>query len=113
MFAELLKKLMHHRGKPLHLILDGLPARKTAAVQDYVSGTNGLLTLHYLPGYAPELNPDELGWSHVKRTGVARCPLQKGEKLEPKIHEQLAQIQRNPKLVRSSFQHPDVSYISD
>lgn len=23
--------------------------------------------LHFLPGYAPDLNPDELVWSHVKR----------------------------------------------
>jgi hypothetical protein len=39
--------------------------------------------------------------------------LQKGEKLEPKIHRQLAQIQRNPQLVCSFFRHPDVIYISD
>lgn len=113
MFVKLLKKLMRHRKKPLHWVLDGLPAHKTATVKDYVSSTNGKLTLHFLPGYAPELNPDELVWSHVKRTGVARRPLQKGEKLEPKIHEQLEQIQCNPKLVRSFFQHPDVTYISD
>jgi transposase len=25
-----------------------------------------MLTLHFLPGYAPELNPDELVWSHMK-----------------------------------------------
>jgi transposase len=112
-FVELLKKLMRHRKKPLRLVLDGLSAHKTAAVGDYVSSTNGKLTLHFLPGYAPELNPDELVWSHVKRTGVARSPLQKGEKLEPKIHGQLEKIQDNPKLVRSFFQHPDVAYISD
>jgi transposase len=112
-FVDLLEKLMSHRQRPLHLVLDNLPAHKTAAVKDYVSGTNGQLTLHFLPGYAPELNPDELVWSHVKRTGVARCPLQKGEKLEPKIHDQLTQIQQDPTLVRSFFQHPDVSYISD
>jgi transposase len=29
-------------------------------------------TLHFLPGYAPDLNPDELVWSHTKRAGVAR-----------------------------------------
>jgi transposase len=113
LFVEFLKKLMRHRKKPLHLVLDSLPAHKAPMVKDYVTSTNGKLTLHFLPGYAPELNPDELVWSHVKRTGVAKRPLQKGEKLEPKIHEQLAQIQHNPKLVRSFFQHPDVSYISD
>jgi transposase len=112
-FVELLKKLMSHRKKPLHLVLDSLSAHKTAGVKDYVSSTNGKLALHFLPGYAPELNPDELVWSHVKRTGVARSPLQKGEKLEPRIHDQLEQIQHDPKLVRSFFQHPDVTYISD
>ena len=34
--------------------------------------TEGKLTLHFLPGYAPDLNPDELVWSHVMRTGPAR-----------------------------------------
>jgi DDE superfamily endonuclease len=54
-------------------------------VKDYVASTNGMLTLHFLPGYAPELNPDELVWSHMKRTGVARTPLRRGEKLKDKI----------------------------
>jgi transposase len=112
-FVELLKKLMCRRKKPLHLVLDHLPVHKTAAVGDYVSGTNGKLTLHFLPSDAPEPNPDERVWSHVKRTGVARRPLQKGEKLEPRIHEQLAQIRRDPRLVRSFLQHPSAIYISD
>jgi transposase len=102
MFAERLKKLMRDRKKPLNLVLDSLPAHKTAGVKDSVSSTNGQLALHFLPGYAPELNPDEWVWSHVKRTGVARSLLRKGEKLEPRIHDQLEQIQHDPKLVRSS-----------
>ena len=44
-------------------------------MKTYVASTKGMLTLHFLPGYAPELNPDELVWSHMKRTGVARAPL--------------------------------------
>ena len=57
---ELLKKLMFNRKKPVHLIVDGLPAHKKAVVKDYVASTQGKLTLHFLPGYAPDLNPDEL-----------------------------------------------------
>lgn len=113
LFVTLLKRLMFKRRKPVHLVIDGLPAHRKAVVKDYVASTNGKLTLHFLPGYAPDLNPDELVWSHVRRTGVARRPLQKGEELGPKIHEQLAKIGRNPKLVRSFFKHPSVSYISD
>jgi transposase len=112
-FASLLKKLMFRRRKPVHLIVDGLPAHKTALVKNYIASTEGRLTLHFLPGYAPELNPDEPVWSHVKRTGVARRPLLKGEKLGPKIQEQLEHLRQNPKLIRSFFQHPDVRYISD
>jgi len=113
LFVTLLKKLMFNRKKAVHLVVDGLPAHKKAIVKEYVASTQGKLTLHFLPGYAPDLNPDELVWSHVKRTGVARRPLQKGEKLGPRIHEQLAQIGRDPRLVRSFFRHPSVRYISD
>lgn len=113
LFVVLLEQMMHRRKKPVHLVLDGLPAHKKVTVGNYVASTNGRLTLHFLPGYAPDLNPDELVWSHVKRTGTARRPLQQGEKLRDKIEEQLAKIQQLPRLVRSFFQAPSVAYISD
>lgn len=113
LFVELLKKMMRHRKKPVHLVLDSLPAHKKALVREYVDSTSGKLTLHFLPGYAPDLNPDELVWSHVKRTGAARRPLQKGEKLRERIEEQLADVQNKPRLVRSFFDAPSVAYISD
>ena len=72
LFVELLKKLMYKRKNPVHMVVDGLPAHKKGCVKEYVASTNGKLTLHFLPGYAPDLNPDELVWSHAKRTGVAR-----------------------------------------
>ena len=112
-FIELLKKMMHRRRKSVHLILDSLPAHKRSIVGDYVASTAGRLTLHFLPGYAPDLNPDELVWSHVKRTGTARRPLRKGEKLREKIEEQLATIQKLPSLIRSFFKAPSVAYIGD
>lgn len=113
LFVELLKRLMYRRKKPLHLVIDGLPAHKKAVVRTYVAETKGRLTLHFLPGYAPDLNPDELVWSHAKRTGVARRPLMKGEKLQDRVQEQLQKIGNNPKLIRSFFKHPSVAYISD
>ena len=113
LFVVLMQKMMRHRMKPVHLVVDGLPAHKTALVNNYVASTNGLLTLHFLPGYAPELNPDELVWSHVKRNGVARTPLRKGEKLNDKIEAQLAALKKTPQLVRSFFKAPNVVYITD
>lgn len=112
LFITLLRRLMRGRRRPLHLILDGLPAHKTTAVTQYVAGLTGKLTVHYLPGYAPDLNPDELVWSHAKRTGNARRPLQKGERLVDRITAQLAEMARRPALVRSFFRHPSVAYIA-
>ena len=68
--------------------------------------------MHFLPGYAPELNPDEQVWSHMKRTGIARSPFG-GERLREKIEAQLAAIKRTPQLVRSFFQAPSLAYITD
>src|SRR6201997_2662398 len=112
-FVSLLRRMMRRRSRPVHLVLDGLPAHKTTLVKTYVASTKGRLTLHFLPGYAPELNPDELVWSHMKRTGVARAPLRRGEKLQAKIEAQLSAIKRMPQLVRSFFAAPSVSYIID
>jgi len=113
LFIRLLRKMMRRRVKPIHLVIDGLPAHKTKLVRDYVQSTEGRLTLHILPGYAPDLNPDEWVWSHVKRTGVARAPLRKGERLQDRIEQQLACIKALPRLVRSFFNAPSVAYITD
>lgn len=112
-FVDLLRRMLRGRRKPLHLILDGLPAHKTKAVTQYVATLNGKLTLHYLPGYAPDLNPDELVWSYAKRTGTARRPLRKGETLEAQVTQQLTAMGRQPALLRSFFKHPSVAYITD
>ena len=113
LFVKLLKRMMRGHTKPVHLVVDGLPAHKTKLVKEYVASTSGMLTLHFLPGYAPDLNPDELVWSHMKRSAVARSPLRRGEKLKQKIEAQLAKIKRMPQLVRSFFQAPSVAYIAD
>ena len=77
--------------------------------RDYVDSTDGQLSLHFLPSYAPELNPDELVWSHVKRTGTARRPLQQGEMLAGRIGQQLATVRDDPKQAAAPFQLPTFS----
>ena len=67
----------------------------------------------FCQGYSPDLNLDELVWSHAKRTGVARRPPRKGEKLEQRVGDQLQAIADDRKLVRSFFKHPSVAYITD
>ncbi len=113
LFVAMLKLLMRHRKKPLFLVLDSLPAHKAKIALNYVASTKGKLELHFLPGYAPELNPDELVWNYMKRTGTAKRPLVAGESLDDRIDAELLQIQRNTALIRSFFRAEYVAYISD
>ena len=113
LFVGMLELLMRHRRRPLFLVLDNLASHKAKVVTEYVAGTKGKLELHYLPGYAPELNPDELVWNYMKRTGTTRRPLGKGEVLQDNIEADMLAIQRNPGLVKSFFRAPYVAYITD
>jgi transposase len=113
LFVALLKHMMRGRRKPLLLVLDSLPAHKARMVRDYVASTNGKLELHFLPGYAPELNPDELVWNYVKRTGTAKSPLAFGESLQDRIEADLQAVQDDQALVRAFFRAPSVAYITD
>ena len=58
-FVELLTHFMRRRKNPVFLVLDGHPAHIAKVVAHYVQRLAGRLELHFLPGYAPELNPDE------------------------------------------------------
>jgi len=84
-------------------------------VRQFVDGQQGKLTLHFLPGYAPELNPSELVWSYAKHTDVTHSSLLAGEQLEDHVHvkEQLSKMQQNPQLIQSFFEHPSVVCLSD
>lgn len=41
LFVRLLRQMMQHRTKRIHLLADGLPARKTKLVRDHVQSTVG------------------------------------------------------------------------
>ena len=82
-------------------------------VSRYVDRLKGRLELHPLPAYAPDLNPDEFVWAHMKTNGVSKKPLKQNESLRRRIEEDLIAIEQNPKLVRSFFCAQSVAYAKD
>ncbi len=110
LFIVMLKDLMKGRKKPVMLVVDGLPAHKAKSVAKYVQSTKGRLELHFLPPYAPDLNPDEFAWSHLKQNGTSKKPLRKNEALRQRVEQDLAEIKQDRSLVRSFFMAPSVSY---
>jgi transposase len=112
-FIEFLAAFLRTRRRPVFLVVDGHPAHTAKAVAQYVQSRKGRLELHFLPGYAPELNPDEFVWNHLKRQGVSKKPLKKGESLKARVADDLANIKKNRGLVRSFFRAPSVAYLRD
>jgi len=113
LFVELLQHFMRHRRTPIFLVLDRHPAHIAQLIAQYVQSLRGRLELHFLPGYAPELNPDEFVWSHLKRQGVAKTPLRQGESLRARVISDLVAIRKRRALVRSFFHAPSVAYTRD
>jgi transposase len=65
--VRFLKHLMRQIPGKLLLIWDGSPIHRGAAVKDFLSsGASRRLKLEQLPGYAPDVNPDEGIWKHLK-----------------------------------------------
>ncbi|PIR18736.1 MAG: IS630 family transposase [Elusimicrobia bacterium CG11_big_fil_rev_8_21_14_0_20_64_6] len=110
---EFLKSFMRRRRRPVFLVVDGHPSHRAKMIGAYVKELKGRLELHFLPGYAPELNPDEFVWNYVKHEGVSKKPLKRNESLRQRVASDLADIKRRPALVRSFFGAPSVIYTKD
>ena len=110
LFINFLVDLLKRQKGPIYLILDSLPLHKSKAVMDFVETNSHVIQLHFLPTYAPELNPDELVWNYMKGRGTVKRPLRHKESLKHRVTSDLRAIQRNKKLVRSFFQAADVFY---
>jgi len=110
LFILMLKDLLKGRQKPVMLVVDGLPVHKAKCVAKYIQSTQGRLELHFLPPYAPDLNPDEFAWNHLKQNGTSKKPLRQNEALRERLDHDLAAIKKDRRLVRSFFRAPSVSY---
>ena len=94
-FMVFLKDFLKGRSRPVFLVVDGLPAHKAKTVAAYVQSTRGRLELHFLPPYAPDLNPDEFVWSHLKTNGTSKKPLRKNESLKQRVTDDLSNIKKD------------------
>jgi transposase len=112
-FVAFLQNFMDSQTGKIFLVVDGHPAHKANAVKRYIQSLKGRLELHFLPPYAPDLNPDEFVWSYMKNNGVSKKPLKKNESLQSRIDQDLNEIRGNRKLVKSIFHAESVLYAKD
>ena len=112
LFVDFCKRLLHDAGGPVYLIVDGHPTHRARTVKDYVAATDGRLKLFCLPGYSPELNPDEWVWKNVKHDRIARRSVTSKDDLKAKAIGALRRLQKLPHLVRGFFADPHLRYIT-
>ena len=112
-FVEFLKAFRRGGRGKVFLVVDGHPSHRAKVVAAYVAACRGELELHFLPPYAPDLNPDEFVWQHSKTNGVAKKPLRQNESLKERVSQDLANIKADRQLVRSFFMAESVAYARD
>lgn len=110
LFVEFLTDFCRSQPGILHLIIDSLPAHKSKLVQEFLDKNKEHLRLHFLPTYAPDLNPDELVWHYMKSRGTTKRPLKFKESLKKRVISDLKSIKRNKALVKSLFLAKSVDY---
>ena len=111
-FIDFCQRLLHDSDRPVFLVVDGHPTHRSRAVQDFVASTNGRLRLFLLPGYSPELNPDEWVWKNIKADRVGRAGVTGADDLKAKAVSALHRLQKLPHLIRGFFADSNLRYIT-
>lgn len=111
-FIDFCKRLLRDTDGPVYLVVDGHPAHRAKATSRFVASTDGRLKLFFLPGYSPELNPDEWVWKNVKHDRIGKTSVTSQDDLKAKAVSALRRLQKLPRLVRAFFRDPHLRYIT-
>jgi DDE superfamily endonuclease len=84
-------------GGPLVLVWDNLSVHRSARMRTLIAA-RPWLTVFFLPTYAPELNPVEGVWSHLKR-GLVNLARHSLNQLVGLLRTRLRRIQYRPTLI--------------
>lgn len=110
-FLDFLKRLVKDaKGRKLVLIVDGHPAHRARLVRDWIAAHEAEIALHYLPGYAPELNPVECLNQDIKANALGRRRPADLSQLVREVRSYLHSRQRQPWRVARYFQERHVIY---
>ena len=109
-FIEFLGRLVESAGHPVYLVVDGHPTHKAAKTRKFVESTKGRLKLFFLPGYSPDLNPDELVWNNLKSQGTGKRAITGPDQLKKLVLGHLRSMQKDADLVRSFYRTPSTEY---
>lgn len=102
--VRFLRQLRRYLGNKLLVIWDGLPAHRERAVKLFLVEAGGAIEIEQLPGYAPDLNPDEGVWHYLKSVELHNVACHDLVELRCQLRRALARLRHKPAIIRSFFQ---------
>lgn len=106
---EFLRQLMRNVHGPLIVVWDRLNAHRSAKVRKFVESTNGRLQLEYFPPYAPELNPAEYSWAHLKGHVLANCAPKTADELFASAKRGICVTRTSKNVLLGCLEHAAIS----
>lgn len=109
-FIGFLRRISYQANKKVFLIVDQHPVHKSKAVQEWVQKHQANIRLFFLPGYCPELNPDEFLNQDVKTNAVRKQRPRNIQEMINNLRSYLRSRQKQPNCVKRYFQARSVRY---
>ena len=109
-FLGFLKRMVRQINRKIYLIVDGHPVHHATRIKNWIQGHAEKIQLVFLPGYSPELNPDEMLNQDVKTNAVGRKRAKNEKELVANTRSYLRSRQRQPHIVKHYFQEEHVRY---
>ncbi len=109
-FIEFLSRLTRQSKDKVFLIVDGHPVHRSAEVRTWVPENSESIRLFFLPGYSPDLNPDELLNNDVKSNAVGRKRAHNVVEMISTLRSFLWSRQRTPNVITNYFHAKSVRY---
>jgi transposase len=109
-FIEFMKRMLKQVKGKIYLIVDRHPVHRSAAAQTFVAENAKRLRLIRLPGYCPELNPDELLNQDVKTNALGKSRPTNKAQMMASLRSHLHRRQKQPHVIRNLFQEKHVRY---
>ena len=109
-FLGFLTRLIKHAKRKVILIVDGHPVHRAKLVQAWREQHKDAVEIIYLPGYSPELNPDEMLNQDVKATALRKQRPRNVGQLKADVRSYLFSTQKRPDVVRHYFEERHVQY---
>jgi transposase len=110
LFLGFLTRLRKQAKRKVFLIVDGHPVHRAKLVKAWREAHKEEMEIILLPGYSPELNPDEMLNNDVKTSALRKRRPRHVEQLKTDVRSYLFSTQKRPDVVRSYFEERHVQY---